>query len=116
MNDRVRIPSDELSPPVLEIRRSIPANTRQIVDVGDLRTLWLAHIAADGLTLAFGDGGPDLPLTGAAGAGSGTNFIRLPSGVRRLIVANTTGAPIFIHWFYSSGRDFFVTLSQSSPT
>ena len=105
-----RIPSDELRPPIMQLRATVANNERRVFEVSDMQTIWFASTTAQ-LTVQFADDGCEIPVPIAAGGG--TNFMRLPAGVRRIIVNNATGGPVDINWFYSAGRDFFVSFTQS---
>jgi hypothetical protein len=60
----------------------------------------------------YGDACPEIPLPNTGGAGS--NFHRLPSGVRRVILSNNGVSVSTIVAFYSAGRDFLMTFIQST--
>lgn len=103
----VRVPDYTLRPPLrILFSGNLGASERRDIDVSDVVSIWIMRSAGGAFTMQFGPDGDAILMDITSTTFQGT-FIRLPSGVRRIIITGAA-AGTALRIIGCADRDFFV--------
>lgn len=100
-------PAREARPPVLVLSFTLFTGERRVLEVGGIRTLWIAQTINSPVQFQIGQDGPLFSVAAPPITVNGM-FIRFPAGLSQLIAIAPNG-PTTVYCLWSADPDFLVS-------